>query len=98
MAWLHAITPFGAKHQLMKHIPMATNTCNNRRVGGHSILHASHVLSKESLWASLAVYPHTTDRYQLSKDVPAATKKKKLWQVLLSMQSMSEQISYSQLS
>jgi hypothetical protein len=48
-AWLRVITPFSAQQRLSKHIPMAMNTCNNRTIVGHTIFHAGHVLSKESL-------------------------------------------------
>jgi hypothetical protein len=43
------IAPPGAQQRSSKHIAMAVNTCNNRRIVGQSIFHAVHVLSKENL-------------------------------------------------
>jgi hypothetical protein len=44
-----------ATQRLGKHVPAATNTCNNKRIIGRFILFAVCVVSKESLWVSLCI-------------------------------------------
>jgi hypothetical protein len=54
------IHPFFARQRLGKHVPASVNTLNNRRIVERMCL---------------PVYPPIDARSQLSKDVPAATKK-----------------------
>jgi hypothetical protein len=49
------IRSFFARQRLGKHVPAATNACNNRRIIGRFIFCAIHVLSKESLWVCLCI-------------------------------------------
>jgi hypothetical protein len=43
------IHPFGARQQLGKHIPAATNTRYNRRIVGRVVFYPVRILSKENL-------------------------------------------------
>jgi hypothetical protein len=60
-----------ARQRFGKHVPVTTNTPNNRRIVG-GIFYAVRVVSKESLLVS--VFPSTGVRQCLGKHIPAATK------------------------
>jgi hypothetical protein len=49
------IPPLGARQRLIKHIPMAMNTRNSRRIVVCAIFCSVCVLSKESLWIYLCI-------------------------------------------
>jgi hypothetical protein len=49
------IPPIVARQRLGKHVPAATNACNNRRIIGRVISYAVRVLSKESLCIPLSL-------------------------------------------
>jgi hypothetical protein len=49
------IPSFGARQQLGKQVPAATNTSNNNNIAGRLIFYAVRVLSKESLWVCLCI-------------------------------------------
>jgi hypothetical protein len=63
---LNVYAPIGARQQLRKQVPTATNTHNNRSIVGCVIFYVVYVISKES------VYAPTVARQRLGKHIPAA--------------------------
>jgi hypothetical protein len=49
------VPPFGARQRLGRHVPVATNTGNNRRIAGRVIFYVVHFLPRESPWACLCI-------------------------------------------
>jgi hypothetical protein len=49
------ISPTVARQQLVRHVPMATNTCNNRRTVGGAVFYTVHAISKDSLWVCVCI-------------------------------------------
>jgi hypothetical protein len=59
-----------ARHWPGKHIPMATNTCNNRRIVDRIFFYMASIISKESV--CMHMYPPIITRQWLSKYVPVS--------------------------
>jgi hypothetical protein len=47
------IPPYVVRQLLGRHIPLATNTRNNRRIVGGVVFYKVRVVSKEILWVSV---------------------------------------------
>jgi hypothetical protein len=61
-----------ARQPLGRHVPVATNTRDNRRNIGDVVFYVVRVILKESV--GLSVNPPTVTKQRLCKHVPATTK------------------------
>jgi hypothetical protein len=52
---LYVYPPIVARQRLGRHVPVAVNTLNNRRIVGGVVFYAARVVSKESLWVCLCI-------------------------------------------